>query len=779
MPHPTLGRIRRPRIPTTTTTTTGGATPPASAATTTTTTTPAAPGAATFGPGGVNRAWTVLNAAGSSLATEARVAAFGTDRKDARGEVFFVWDKPGDTLPFKLAVHVRGNPSLDAVKPYLHTNANRPGEPGKWDDVLMDSAVEVKGRDSHGQPVEARASGPAQVATLLKQLDPAGEYELTYVKDLPVQQVGDYAATGFTRTASGVTNWASQAGVADVHFRPRAAELNQVSLYEVSVPNVNGGFGTLEDLTEPGSPFTNGKCTLEYIAKNLGMGGVWMQPVFPRTEHGRHPVDDLGSPYGIRDFHSIDPQLSRKARELQKAGAPAEEVRKAADEAWDAFAHKCQELGLRICMDIPFNHVGHNYEFKDVFTRIDAAGKEVAELRANDFSQVAINPEQAGVISARLADPAVPDYMEYVLPEFYASANGDPWGARSVNDTRFAGHSDNPWRDVKQLNNGGEHAPGWTDQQRAVVAWEGRTLKDLIVRRHVDMVRLDHDNGNRENNHEFTDLVLNQGQAALGDRPLGIIYEDFHSAAGKAWSRDALQVTWLRQRLAGSNSADTYRDLITNPYFTHGNLANITSHDEARFDFQGNAYAAGRTFATNLLVFNMNMLVAGDEMMESQQLPFKQHRGVASLEKQLAPDVNRVTVEYIRKANQAKKTLAAFRNPDTAVLTPVGGGAQQKDLLACVRHSMNAAEPSVLVFSNSTMESRLSGRYALDGTLRGRIEDILKVDPGARFQVFNAMGDNPTAGVWAQPRSGQELLQDGITAILGPNEVQALVLRQV
>jgi len=721
-----------------------------------------------------------MNAAGSSLATEARVQGLWTDKRDARGVVFALWDKPGDTVPLKMSVHIKGNPSLDAVKPYLHTNANNPGTPEVFKDVLMDSAVEVVGTDSKGKRVDVKASGPAEVRTLLKQLDPLGEYDVVFTKDLPIQLIGDYTASGFTKTRSGVVSRASDARLANIDFRPRATELNQVSLYEVSVPNVNSkGFGTLEDMTEAGSPFTNGKCTLEYIAKTLGMGGVWMQPVFPRTEHGRHPVDDLGSPYGIRDFHSIDPLISRKASALKKAGAPEEEVRKAADEAWEAFAAKCKTLGLRICMDLPFNHLGHNYEFKDVFSRIDAAGREVRELRANDFSKVAINPEQARVIAARLSDPNVPDYLEYVLPEFYASASGDPNGARRVEDTTFGGSPGEPWTDVKQLNNGGEHAPGWNDQKKAVLAWEGRTLKDLIVHRHIDMVRLDHDNGNREDNHEFTNLVLNQGQAALGKTPMGIIFEDFHSSASKAWSRDALQVTWLRSKLSASNSADSYRELLGNQHFTHGNLANLTSHDEARFDFKGNAHAAGRTFATNLLVFNMNMMVAGDEMMEQQQVPFKQHRGIPSLERQDNPDLNRVTCELIRRANVAKKTLAAFKNPDVSVLSPITGEQNQKDLLACVRHPLKPGEPSVFVFANSTMEAKLGGKFALDDALKASIHDAMKRNPNVRFQVYDAMADDPAKAVWDVARTGQDLLEHGMAAIVGPNQVQALVLKAV
>lgn len=728
----------------------------------------------------VNRAWEAMNNAGTRLNAEARVQGFWTDTKDARGQVYFVWDKPGDALPLKMSVHIKGNPSLDAVKPYVHTNANNAANPDVWTDVLMDSAVEVKGKDGRGQPVDVRAEGPDKVATLLKQLDPAGEYDVTYIKDLPVTQPGNYSATGFTKNASGVVSWAGDTKIPDIRFRPRATELNQLSLYEVSVPNVNGkGFGTLEDMLEPGSPFTNGKCTLEYIAKELGCGGVWMQPVFPRTEHGRHPVDDLGSPYGIRDFHSIDPLLSRRAQELKNAGAPEEEVRQAANQAWDKFSARCKELGLEICMDVPFNHLGHNYEFKDVFSRIDAAGKEFLEVHANDFSQVAINPQQADVINQRLADPNVPDYLEYVLPEFYASRFGDANGARNVSETTFGGSPGEPWKDVKQLNNGGEHAPGWNDQKKAVLAWQGRTLKDLILNKGVSMVRLDHDNGNRENNLEFTNMVLNQGHAALGEKPMGVIFEDFHSADGKTWSRDALQVTWLRSKLASSNSAATYRDLISNPYFTHANLANITSHDEHRFDFQGNAHTAGRTFATNLLVFNMNMMVAGDEMMEQQQLPFKQHKDVPSLVSQQAPEVNKITVEMIRRANVAKQTLAAFRNPDTTLLRPAASEAPQKDLLACVRNPLDASQPSVFVFSNTTMETQKGGRFALDGVLRERVEAAVKQNPNARFQVFNAMADDANKPVWAAPRSGQDLLNNGIGAILQGNEVQALVLKQV
>ena len=154
-----------------------------------------------------------------------------------------------------------------------------------------------------------------------------------------------------------------------------------------------------------------------------------MQPPFKRSvwDH-RHPLDDVGSPYATKNYFAVDPVLSAKYQEVKARGGSDEEASAAATQEWKDFVAKAHSLGMKVVVDVALNHVGHNYEFTDLFTRTDAAGKEIREVRKNDFSQIAVNPEQLEVIKQRLDDPKLPDYMEYVAPWLYASRTGDAGG---------------------------------------------------------------------------------------------------------------------------------------------------------------------------------------------------------------------------------------------------------------------------------------------------------------------------------------------------------------
>jgi hypothetical protein len=665
-----------------------------------------------------------------------RLLGFSSPMMNPAGRVVFPWDKPGDTIPLELTVEVTGDRSR--VRAEVWTNANHNGDPATFEAVAMK---------------EVRSDGN----------------RVTYRVDLPITHVGNYRAAPRVSTDGGATfRWGADNGIPDIRFRPHVEAHDALNMMEVNINNVNGGRGTLADMMGAGSPETNGKYTLEALAKD-GYNSVWVMPPFKRSVWDyRHPLDDAGSPYAAKDYFAVDPNLSQKAMALAAQGRPQEEVDQAATDEFKGFVSRAHGLGQKVIVDVALNHVGHNFEFKDLFSRYDAAGKEVREVRRNDFSNVAVNAGQLEVIKNRLADPKLPSYMEYVAPWMYASADGNPAGAQSANQVMAGGAQ---WFDTKQLFTGGTYGGKNAAQNEAVIGWLGRVLEYWAVDMGVDGFRLDHLQGLPQS---ILESALNRAQAAVDRHRPGVqLYftgEDFAAPEFNASYLDNIQDTWLRNELMASSSAGKLREVLSNPYFANREMLNINSHDESRFDFHGDMKAAARMESLLPLLGGTSMHVAGDEYGEAYQMPFKQYRPVGSI--QTPSPAGEDISERIRRAGGARRGEPALQDDNRAFLDPRVGGADA-DLLALSRFPDADKQGSVvLVFANFNNGMARENAFGLDGQTRSRLK------PDQRYQVFDLMGDNPKAPLWNPPLTGRELMEKGLFVRLSPYQVQALKLEE-
>jgi hypothetical protein len=333
----------------------------------------------------------------------ARIERLSSPTMNAAGRVVFGWDKPGDAIPFELTVRVDGDPSR--VKADLWTNANHNDRPDQFDALPM-KLVRQDGNQA------------------------------TFRVEVPIEKLGNYRATARISTDGGRSfAWCSESGIGDVRFRPHFEGHDALNMMEVNVNSVNGGHGTLDDLAGQGSPTTNGKYTLEFL-KEQGVNSVWVQPPFKRSvwDH-RHPLDDAGRPYATKSYFAVDPKLSARAQAVLARGGSEEEAEAAATQEWKDFVAKAHSLGIKVVVDVALNHVGHNYEFADLFVRTDAAGREIREVRKNDFAQIAIDPEQAQIMKERLDDPDS-RYLESVAPWLSRRATGGRGRSSDVSGRR-------------------------------------------------------------------------------------------------------------------------------------------------------------------------------------------------------------------------------------------------------------------------------------------------------------------------------------------------------
>jgi len=292
--------------------------------------------------------------------------------------------------------------------------------------------------------------------------------------------------------------------------------------------------GTIEDMLENTSDYRQG-ITLRHIRENVGATMIWFMPLFPNNDTWSipDPCDNLGSPYAVRDYFHVRGTLSRAC------------IKKGADEyspepCWgndsmDALIEKAHAMGLKVMLDVAFNHFGHGYlmydvadhrptrdrldEGEDIERLWDYAATEEAALLWPEVvdtpekleAVTARDPQQKKLLDALLAkcpglqgEALVRSYhmyraafdhertamtcdgafLEHQVPGFYLGANA--WDASTHSGDNFT----NNWRDVKFL---------YHHESNAAHKWDFYRQREYLFRilnywvsKGVDGFRLDH-----------------------------------------------------------------------------------------------------------------------------------------------------------------------------------------------------------------------------------------------------------------------------------------------
>jgi len=134
--------------------------------------------------------------------------------------------------------------------------------------------------------------------------------------------------------------------------------------------------GTIDDAMEKTSDYRSG-ITLKYVEEKVGANMLWIMPMFPNNdiEDIPHECDDLGSPYAVRDYMHARGTLSRECIGLGRDEYSDEPCW--ANDEFDQFLEDAKSRGIKVMLDVAFNHFGHNYlmydyqEYKTISERIE------------------------------------------------------------------------------------------------------------------------------------------------------------------------------------------------------------------------------------------------------------------------------------------------------------------------------------------------------------------------------------------------------------------------
>ncbi len=428
--------------------------------------------------------------------------------------------------------------------------------------------------------------------------------------------------------------------------------------------------GTFEDMMQDHADYRAG-ITLRYIKDRVGATVVWVMPMFPNNDTWNIPdaCDDLGSPYAVRDYFHAQGTLSQAC--IQQGRDEHSAVPCYGNGSLEAFIGQAHQRGLKVMLDVAFNHFGHNYnmydyaEYQPTRNRI-AAGEDLNKLwdfgatyeenlvhpkLLDDASQIPSDdpdfkslkqkcPSLAGDALVRsfhmwrnaldwerAAFTCDGGYLEAEAPGFYLGRNSwDP--AQRVGD-----NFTNEWRDVKFLyhqETNGAHAHEFVRNREYLFR-----VMNYWVSRGVDGFRLDHTteyaNGLAPNEWKYITQKVNYYAARRGQKQPIYLAEEFGDQFGMAEVVDMMTEGYvgdMNGRNVANKDANHVERVINNMNRFNGKayvMTALETHDEHRL-LEGtgfNMWTGAGFWGAGATTWSTPMLLMGQEFGESYGLGFR------------------------------------------------------------------------------------------------------------------------------------------------------------
>lgn len=560
--------------------------------------------------------------------------------------------------------------------------------------------------------------------------------------------------------------------------------------------------GTLDDLLAThDEPHRTEGITLQYVDEVVGANAVWLMPIFPHNFQYDLPdaCDDLGSPYAVRDyFHARGSLADRCVADGRDEWS--------SDPCWgdaelDDLVKAAHARGMKVMLDLAFNHLGHEYRYYDLRgvrpTRdLLAEGADLWDFEGT-YEDALLHPVVADApgdlpkgYAATLKDlcgrsvtgqEAVrrwlmwreafdwereamdcsrPDTLENQVPGFYLGANAtDP--SRKIGD-----NFTNNWRDVKFLyNNEGNAAHGWEFARTREYAFR---VINFYLARGVDAFRLDHANGLTENEWRYIFRKAKFYQQRRGMPQPIFLSESFHDIDKLNRVFDALTEGYHHDIVNGRRWAGDLEAVLfdNRSAFLHDwswVLLNLENHDEGRLLKSSTGFDTwrGSTFyALAAASRGMLMLMNGQEWGEPWDLGFRRSdylRGRFPAEANWDGRGDKLTDLYrsIHQARLDPKNVALRKGQTWFLRTDQGG---RNDQLFAMARYMPDCSNTVFAFHRLWADD-VQSTYSVTPDLAAAI--CLRDDRSYRLvDVFTGQD------VWAQQhpagRTGKHLKEFGI-----------------
>lgn len=433
--------------------------------------------------------------------------------------------------------------------------------------------------------------------------------------------------------------------------------------------------GTLDDLMRDTDDMREA-ISLRYLADRLGVNAVWLMPLFPNNDQWSLPApcDNIGSPYAVRDYLHVRPSLAEDCILAEASGDAAPCWGNA---TFAAMIDEAKARGVRVFLDVAFNHFGHNYVLYDTAGATplarqlaDGATRETLWDFEATYDPTLVSPTVLdtpdALARAAAADPALatdlralqatcPELtgdalvrafgpwhlafederrgwdcgalsLEWMLPGFYVAQDGRR-PARSVDEMTSA----YGWNDVKFLHH--QDTPLGEREALRVREYLFRVM-NYWVAQGVEGFRLDHaTDGISGLSPETWRYILAKTAfyaEQRGQAPPIVLVEEFHDQQGMRDAADIMTEGFVFGMTGrdGVANASRVRRVLNDANRFDGRTRVMTAletHDEVRLStaagwdpWQG----LGR-WAIGASVWSTPMLLSGQEFGESERLAFR------------------------------------------------------------------------------------------------------------------------------------------------------------
>lgn len=446
--------------------------------------------------------------------------------------------------------------------------------------------------------------------------------------------------------------------------------------------------GTVDDMLEDTADYRAG-ITLRYIQEKVGANMVWVMPLFPNNDRWSIPAacDNIGSPYGVRDYLHVAGTHSRAC--INKGKDEYSNSPCWGNDTFDAFIAEAHKRGITVMLDLAFNHFGHNYimyDYEEYMTFNDRIEKNqdfesLWDFDAN-FEQNLVKPSlldtedklnalvskhawhknELASLKAKCPDlkgemllryynmwrnalgwerekfqctgapeaQANSSYLEINLPGFYVGKN-------AASPSKFLGDNfTNDWRDVKFLFHHDENSLHRHEYFRNREYFF--RIMNYWASRGVDGFRLDHtsdtDSGIDAKDWAYLTSKVSYYNKKRGQARPVFMAEEFHDQGPMADVVDVMTDGYVGDMRRGSTKNTAHVEKVLNSMGRHQNkvyvMTALETHDEKRLTETHGQHATGFDIWTGagfwgigLTTESTPMMLMGQEFGESWGLDFR------------------------------------------------------------------------------------------------------------------------------------------------------------